>query len=285
MSSTKHPDLVVASDGLVAREARFYTTEKLNVLTRYCTMFNRAMKSHWPTRIYIELLSGLGRYVIRDSRKEIDGSSLVAAAVQPAFTHMICNDYDPSVIQALQQRMANRGHANVTYENGDCNLIVPTVLRHLQRMPRGLTFCFIDTTNWQMHFESVRQLTEGRRMDLLVLFHSTSMKRVASLDLPTLRNLSLFFGDDPMSPTWKTVYERAEAEGRSRSEALLDHYKYRLKTIGYDHTDHQSILMNVDSGGSVYQLLFASKSPLGKDFFQKTISRTASGQRQLVLLP
>lgn len=281
MSTTKHPDLVYASDGLLAREARFYTEEKVHVLERYGTIFNSGMKNLWPTRVYVELLSGPGRYVIRESGKELPGSAVIAAKVLPHFTHLICNDHDGLVVDALKARLTALGHANVSYENKDCNAVVPAVLKHLSRFPGALGFCFIDNTNWQLHFSALERLTTGRRMDLLVLFHSGSMKRVATLSLETLANLSRFFGDDPAGPEWKVRYDEAGRQGRSTAEALLDYYKARLGTIGYLTFEHETIRMNGDSGVPVYQLLFASKNSRGQDFFRKAISRRASGQREL----
>src|SRR5262249_44727249 len=154
------------------------------------------------------------------------------------FTDLFLNDLDDEgvVIDALTARMAAVGRqGQPRYFRLDCNDAVKPIGRALDDLGSGLlSFAFIDPTNWQMQFESLADLTQGRRTDLLIVFHSGQMKRCVHVP-PS--ELALFFGDDPADPAWLRKYWDAKHAGRSGTAALLDHYEGRLSSLGYQAFD------------------------------------------------
>ena len=264
-------DLVPSSDGRFAVNVGPWAKEKLFYVARYCHIFNTGMKGRWNVRTYIDLFSGPGKCVIEGTDEELDGSPLVAIGCEVPFTHYIFNDIEPTAIEALRDRIGSLGFpkAAINYFSADCNDVIADILQQLPKA--SLDFCLIDPTNWQIRFDSIARLTKNRRMDLAITFHSGSMKRVAELNPEELND---FFGGSK----WHERYRNMLASGRHEgSRVLLDTYEEGLRTLGYRHL-HDYILVKNEKGVPLYHLLFASKSPRGRDFWDKISQRSATGQ-------
>lgn len=275
-------DLIPASDGLPARYVGVQSKEKLHYHERYCSIFNRGMQYKWAHRIYVDLFSGPGRCVMDRTGEEIDGSPVIAAKTVPAFTQLFLNDFDANAVKALRGRLERLNVNSVEYLAEDCNSAAVVIARQLDaiRSPSLLSLSFIDPTNWQIEFESVRLLSSGRRMDLIILFHHGSMKWAADYEPEAL---SRFFGDDPGSPEWHRRYTRARRQGGHTSHALLDHYRERLSGIGYVWFDDRVIVEAGNNGTPLYHMLFASKHRRGEDFWGKSAVKKSDGQLRMDL--
>jgi hypothetical protein len=87
---------------------------------------------------------------------------------------------------------------------------------------------------------------------------------------------------------WRKVYDKFQRrEERFISRVLLDHYKDKLQSLGYrevfrdDEIGDEPLIRNAKRNAPLYRLLFASKHPLGHDFWQKVIHRDVYGQTRL----
>jgi hypothetical protein len=67
--------------------------------------------------------------------------------------------------------------ANVTYSDLDCNEAAKRIRSELPR--NALVQAFIDPWTYEIGFNAIASLVQGRSMDLIVTFHSTSIKRGA----------------------------------------------------------------------------------------------------------
>jgi three-Cys-motif partner protein len=75
--------LLPTNDGLPTRDSGEWVKEKLFYLQRYIDTFEIAMKGiGWRRRIYIDLFSGPGKCLIRDSNEYLLGSPLLALQTQ-----------------------------------------------------------------------------------------------------------------------------------------------------------------------------------------------------------
>jgi len=266
-------DLVIGSDGELTLEMGRWAKEKLHYINRYCHIFNIGMKKHWSVRTYIDLLAGPGRCRVQRTKKEIDGSPLLALNCEVPFTHYFFNDAQSSVIRALRNRAKSYSLPNIVFFNRDCNLIVDELL---QRLPsNSLDFCFIDPFNWEIKFDSIRKLTENRRMDLAITFHIGSIKRVANKPPQELID---FFPDS----SWQQEYEKAGEEGKLSGRVLLDAYGRGLENIGYKEIKDYVLMAN-KKNVPLYNLIFASKHPRGADFWDKIADRSEAGQLRMIM--
>lgn len=267
-------DLVICSDGQLARLVGPWAHEKLHYIRAYCDIFNIGMKDKWKNRVYIDLFSGPGKCINKETSEEFDGSPLIALKCREPFTHYFFNDKDPKAITALKSRVANISPNNdkVHYFTKDCNELIDDLIKYLP--VSSLNFCFIDPTNWQIKLESVQKLTEGRRTDLAIIFHIGGIKRCIH-DAP--ETLDEFFGNR----TWKDAYDNMLKSGRHEgSRVLLNAYEDKLKEIGYRDVQDR-VLVKGPKNVPLYYLIFASKHPLGNDFWDKISHKSSKGQYRM----
>ena len=152
----------------------FYEGIKLYFVEYFEALFNGGMKNLWPTRAYVDLFSGPGMCIDRDTGEEFEGSPLLALGCSTPFTHHYFNDIDTELIGALEQRQQRLfPQAKVTYSNLDCNLAATSIAAQL---PKGaLTLAFIGA--YEVTFDALASLLQGPHIDVIVTFHSTAIKR------------------------------------------------------------------------------------------------------------
>jgi len=261
-------DLVLGSDGELAIEVGPWAKDKLHYIGAYCDIFNMAMKGQWSVRTYMDLFAGPGICVVEGTEEEVLGSPLVALKCKIPFTNYFFNDVKPELIRSLRVHTAPCDFAKVEYFCKNCNAVVNDLL---QKLPSGsLDFCFIDPLNWEIKFDSIRKLTEKRRMDLAITFHIGNIRRVA--DKPP-KELIDFFPD----PSWQMEYKKAREMRKSAWRALLDAYENGLRNIGYQGIKDYVLEKNRNNV-PLYHLIFASKHPRGSDFWDKIATRSGIGQ-------
>src|SRR5687767_9805749 len=104
-------DYRIASDGLPARESGDWAKEKLYYAERYMSIFNGAMHRKWPSRLYVDLLAGCGRNILKNSFDEFDGSPLRAAKLDNPFSDLLFVEHDAGLADALRKRLASGRYA------------------------------------------------------------------------------------------------------------------------------------------------------------------------------
>lgn len=266
-------DLALASDGRIARVVPQWSHEKLYYIERYLDIFCAGMRNRWSL-VYCDLLSGPGLCIDRRSRQETPGSPLLALN-RTEFRRLFLNDADPEVAAALSTRADSAGRLGVSVQALDCNDAVDPARRFL--FPRGqsggtLGLAVIDPTAFQMTFDGLRRLTDGVRMDLLIVFMSGFIHRFVR-EPEYEQVMDRFFG----VPDWRELRRPGH---RVQYRQLLDLYEQQLRGIGYSHIDDRVTVRNTN-GSIIYHLLYASRHPLGAEFFGRISQRGPEGQRRL----
>jgi three-Cys-motif partner protein len=264
---------VTGTDGLAAREVGPWVEQKVHYVDRYAEIFATGMKNRWPRRAYLELFAGPGQSFDRRHQSFITGSAL--RAIEKVFTDFVFVDIDPRATTALTHRLAAIPHPGkqVHVFEGNCNDAHPAFRDVVPAT--ALTLAFIDPTTWQVTFDAIRQLADGRPVDLLFTFHIATMRRMVKLDAPAL---TAFFG----TSDWKAALRLPKAD---RTLALLELYNDRLGTIGYlPGSSRLAVPVTNSRGVKIYYLVLFSKNPRGLDFWEKAIENEWSGQLRLSLL-
>ena len=268
--SVEHP---VGRDGLPALKVGLWTLDKHFYLGRYMYIFATGMKAKWSERVYVDLFSGPGRCQLEDTTDEVPGSPLLALDTKYGFTRYFFNDQNPAFVEALKGRVSKYQGVQITLFNQDCNSAARTIAQALPK--NSLDMAFIDPFNWEVRFDSLAALTEGRRMDLVITFHSGSIKRAADSGPAALHD---FFG----GTTWKAEYDKSRRSGtREGTRVLLDCYESNLRKIGYPYF-RDYVLMRNSQGTPLYHLIFATKNRRGQDFWDKVSGRDRKGQIRLL---
>jgi three-Cys-motif partner protein len=267
MSSSKET-IILASDGKPAISLGFWFQDKLYYLNAYCNIFSTGMKNIWQHRIYIDLFSGPGICISEDTKVEQYGSPIIALNCKTPFTNYYFIDKNENFIEALRYRTQDY-NANITFINRDCNYAIDELLNRLPDR-NAIFFTFIDPFNYEIEFNSIKKLTEHRRMDLLITFHIGSLKR--SIHQPSQR-MKRFF--PPLD--WEKLYKESRGSDKIHERLLLDKYEEGLREIGYEYFDDFILTHNIRNA-PLYYLIFATKDKKGKEFYTKISMRSRTGQ-------
>jgi three-Cys-motif partner protein len=140
-------------DGLPVREVGSWTEDKLYFWNRYIDITTRAMVGHpkWPEGlVYVDLFAGPGVCFVKESRKRVPGSALIAANAPKPFRFILASELDAGYAEALSARLKASPAREVSEVfPGDCNTRVNDIAKKIPR--RALTLAFIDPENLE-HF-------------------------------------------------------------------------------------------------------------------------------------
>ena len=264
-------ELVTAADGLPALSVAPHAKEKEHTLRNITGIFTQAMKDKWPGRLYyVDPFCGPGKCLILNSDEETEGSPLIAAGVP--FTSYYFADKNDHCIDALKRRLkgVNLSAKRVFCYTGGADETIGEIMQALPSKRASLGLALLDPWAWDFSFESLKRLTEGRRLDLLINFSIGYMKRNwrhESLALDSFLNL----------PIDHREFFEPKTKGVPDTRTLLDHYEDELRKIGYEHIADDSPVTN-SNNTPIYHIIFGSKNELGKRLRDAVSVRTASGQ-------
>lgn len=266
--------ITIASDGHPAIEFGNWAIDKLSHLEKYCVTFNTATQKKWQNRIYIDLFSGPGKCIKKGTEKEFNGSPLLALNCDIPFTHYYFNDINSDYIEALKRRTQSYGY-NIYYINKDCNLAVDEILNKIPK--NSICFAYIDPYYLEIKFDTIKKLTTGRAVDLLITFQIGMARR--NLLQPNLEMKQFF----PPNVDWKVFPSETITGGRINARRVLDAYESGLTEIGYPRQNIKDDVLERTRTTNIplYYLIFASKHPLGAQLYKGVISRRDSTHRRL----
>ncbi len=274
-----HEQNLLGNDGLPIRDSGNWVKDKLYYLGRYLKIFSVGMRNKWPGRLYyVDLFAGPGRCRIRETQKEIDGSPLVAL-LGFNFAKYFFFEADRACFEALDARakkQAPQKYKDVKMVSGDCN----ETIEQADLPTTGLGLAFIDPTGIsQISFDTVRTLTTGRQIDLIINFPEGMGIRMNlhQYTQPDESALTRFMG----SARWRERYEQSLASFDQVCAEIASEYLDNLRSLGYLAVDSDWIPVRTDKNRLLYYLLFASKNPRGNDFWRKIKRIGPHGQRGL----
>jgi three-Cys-motif partner protein len=264
----------VASDGLPARESGAWVLEKKVHVERYLGIFTKGVAKKWSGKLaYVDLFSGPGKNVIRESGEEVDGSPLLALKCD--FGNYLFVDV-PEVLETLRLRLRNHPKlAHISFIEGDCNAVIDEILRLLP--PDHLTLAFIDPTGLQIRFDTIRRLVHDRKVDLLMTIQFGMGIRMNLLQYIRTEGDALtgFLGNNE----WRKDVEQGGTVFQA-AKRILERYMTQLRALGYLDTKDREIVRN-DQNLLLYFVIMASRHPLGEKFWREVTKITPSGQRNL----
>ncbi len=260
-------------DNLPLRCIGKWSEDKLDYLGRYMDIFNKAMKYKRPKRAYIDLFAGPGKCIIRDSGKIISGSTLIALEQSVPFSLIVSVDINSDAVSALEKRGGEyKSETKLKTFDADCNLIADWIREEVD--PSYLILAFIDPTSMQMKFSTIRKLTDGLSMDLIINYPLQAINRAYR---DALSGNETVFNDFFGTTEWKERILGLKSQYHIATK-LLPLYKQQLGGIGYkDITELDSdkpfisdeVLVKGPRNIPLYYLFLASKNPLGNKLWQE----------------
>lgn len=148
-----------------------HTEEKLDIFANYANTFCKIVHS-FPNRIFIDAFAGSGTHVLKDTKEEVDGTS-VNIFSRCNFTQYHFIDIDKEKLGHLKSRIENiKEDASVCtrYYNEDsnsviCNNLVPEIQKMNQSSYVGLGI--LDPYGTNLKFDTIRKLS-NLHMDLII---------------------------------------------------------------------------------------------------------------------
>jgi three-Cys-motif partner protein len=255
-------------DGLVTPLVGDWGEEKYQLVGCYAQVFARSMKNKWEQRVCIDLFSGAGRARLKDSRRIVAASPLLALGISDPFDRYIFCDLDPVNIDALRIR-SEREHPtrDVRYILGDSNANVKQVLNVIplhSRESRVLTFCFVDPFNIKnLKFETIKQLAGGNRsIDFLVLIPS-------GMDAQrNTRHENTLYAEFLDNPSWRDQWRSEEQHRRGFGSFFVDQFGAAMMRLGFrwEGIPSTRIIKN-EKNSPIYHLAFFSRAPIAGRFW------------------
>lgn len=283
----KRGTLVPASDGLPARCVGTWSRDKFYYIRGYLELFARAMHTTFPRRVYVDLFAGPGRCVCDDRSGELDGTPLIALQVSQPFTAYHFVEADAEAMAALRIRAARPASTAVpSFHELDANSAVDTIVGQLPT--EALSVAVIDPTGLHLHFDSLRRLTAGRRMDLIYIFpEGMAAKRNIDRFLQAESRLDRVLG----TRSWR---DRVAAGLKAKSLAdprvewqmlgrpIVQVFREQLAALGYmDVKLGSEVLVRNTKHVPLYYIVFASKHTLGNKFWNAIKRIDPRGQMSL----
>ena len=284
-------------DGLPMRPSGAWVAEKLDYLKRYIDIFATSMHDKpWRARHYIDIFAGPGKCYVPETETVYLGSPLIALTTRYPFTGYFFVDLNADNISTLRQRCrASPVHSRVQYFVGDSNHIVKGIVERILAIDNeyipgqwpSLNLAFLDPEGLELYWDTVATLAQLSKMDLIIHYPQMGLTR----NMPKYyqaegqTKIDLFFG----GTEWRSIYEKYQRrEERFIHRQLMDHYKEKLLDLGYkevlrdEEVGDEPLVRNAMKNAPLYRLLFASKHPLGHDFWRKVIRRNVYGQARLL---
>ncbi len=270
-------------DELPVRCVGDWAYQKIYRLNRYFGIFSNSMKNKWLGLNYIELCSGPGRCIVRDTGEEIDGTSL-SVLRHPSFSFIkkaIFIDNDETIIEILNKRIKDLSIDNSYAVIGNYNDI--DILKDIfsDFNKDFLNLIFIDPTDCSVPFKTIKFIKDYfENIDFIMNFpYGTDLIRnlpgaIQNVNWPSREKYLKFLGS-------KDFFERKEVKDLAvlpnKQKVVLEffeEYIKNLKSIGLEYCESEQIR-------TYYMLLFASGNSKGLEFWKKSQNISPNDQREI----
>ncbi|HEU5168028.1 MAG TPA: three-Cys-motif partner protein TcmP [Chitinophagaceae bacterium] len=272
MAKKFNPIIAVNDDGLrLPDPVGSWSEKKYSLMGGYCEIFNAGIKNKFINRVFIDLFAGAGYAPIKDKRKILKSSSLIALSIPTPFTKYIFCEMDKEKLAALEIR-AKREHTekDMIFIPGDSNQTIDTVINEIKKLgPSTISFSFVDPFSLNLHFETIEKLSKVGRIDFLILL---------ALMMNANRNVHNFIDEESKvidlfikKPNWRETFLKGETRREDFIKFIADVYDQNMLDLGYK-VKNEGLKPKVDADEynlSLYYLAFYSKSPLGNKFFSE----------------
>jgi len=269
-------------DKLPVRCVGKWAYDKIYRLTQYFGIFASGMKNK-GTKNYIEICSGPGRCILRETGNEIDGTPL-AIVNHPSFKYIdkaLFIDLNEVVVDCLNIRFKDMELSNAKAITGDYTDTkgLSEILDEIKY--NSLNLVFIDPTDCSVPFATIAFLKRKLgRMDLIFNFAQGSdlkrniRKAINNQDYACRQKYTRFLGSEEYFNRPEIV---ALASETINEDKLVEHfyaeYQNNLKRIGLIHTDRKLVRI-------YYSLLFATAHKLGIRFWNEAQAINPNEQRE-----
>lgn len=264
------PLIEVQDDGLFIPEVREWSLKKYSLVGGYGDIFTSGMYKKWDQLVYIDLFAGAGYARIKETGKIYKSSALLSLSLPRQFTHYIFCEEDPDRFNALKARVAREfPSAKVEFVHGDSNEKIEEIIAKMPAYGKGntrLPFCFVDPYSLNLHFKTIRRLSQTL-MDFLIL-QALHMDANRNFDNYMSENSSKIetYLDDPL---WRQKFDANALNRNDFVKFLYNEYHSKMLAMGYQPEKQADQIKSNVKNLPLYYLAFYTKHQRGNDFFKK----------------
>jgi three-Cys-motif partner protein len=262
---------------------------KTEMVEKYLSFFNTALKGKNFERIYIDAFAGSGAFQYvpdgpgyslfgNEIQRIHEGSAARALRVEPPFDRIIFIEADAANVDALRNLIASAKHPNATIQHGDANEILRDICRQTNwRWRRGVIF--LDPFGMSVDWSTLKIIAGTRALDLWFLFALAgtvrNLPRMASaLDAGKRAAVTRVLGTEDWfdtfyeMPRWRSISlfdEKpipAVARRKASVEDIENYVRKRLQTI-FPHVEPPKRLYG-PRNASLFSLFFAVSNSSGR---------------------
>ena len=275
--------VISVKDGLPVRCVGQWAEQKIYLLYQYFGIFTKGMKNKWSGKLnYIEICSGPGRCIDRDSGTEIDGTAL-AILQHEGFTHVrkaLFFDFNKTVVDVLSERIAQLKISNALAFVADYNKadeLCAIITKEIQR--DSLNLVFIDPTDCSVPFTLIRKIKETLpNVDFIInVATGTDFNRNVPMAIGNADRASKycsFLNNDTFFSDPETVALQQRGDFNNLRLKFRTTYQNSLAAIGCKYFDIEVIQ-------HYYDILFAAEHETAMKFWNSATAIKHDGQRTL----
>jgi three-Cys-motif partner protein len=266
-------------DGLPVDEVGPWAKNKHELLRKYLDI-SRGVRTKFVSgpggATYIDLFSGTGRALVRDTGETIDGSPLVAFKCArdggAPFSEIHIADASADKCRAAEQRLIRAGGLPTAYV-GAAEQTARDVALRLNRY--GLHFVFLDPFNLQaLPLSVIEAFSRLKRVDMLIHVSAQDLQRnLRSYIQPEDSRLERF------APGWRKAVSLNQSRRAIRA-GILAHWAAMISELGLPPAQHAELVSGPTKNQRLYWLIFVGRHELASAFWNKI--RSLSGQGQLL---
>lgn len=260
-------------DGLPVMKVGPWSEDKHVALSRYIDAARKA-RVKWSYASFIDLFSGPGRVLNRESGVISDGGVLSAWRMSERgsapFNEIFIADADAESVEACSARLRGAGAKVQAYAGSASN----TVDLVLGKLPRGLHFAFLDPFNIEhLDFEIIRKLAARPNIDLLIHFSVMDVQRNIGSDF-NLASSRL----DAAAPGWRSNLRLKEVPKREQVGAYLEYWESLVTDLTKMQVAQSKPLFVNMNKGPLYRLIHLARHPLATKLWNDAALPTSRQQ-------
>lgn len=256
------------NDGLIVEKVGRWAVSKLKVLTDYVYASGGARKNFYgPGTAFIDVFSGPGRSLIRNTDQLIDGSPVAAfkkAVESPGrFTSVNISDADDDLLTAAEKRLKVL-NAPVRTFSGPASVALPKIVQNLN--PYGLHLAFLDPHNLgTLSFDLFEHLAKLKRVDVIAHVSLSDLQRNA--DRYTDEAYDQF---DKFAPGWRRKINTDMNQNALRA-AIIQYWCEKILELNFPQAPHWELITG-DHGQRLYWLVLLARDELAHKLWSKITS-------------
>jgi three-Cys-motif partner protein len=261
-------------DGLVCPDVGAWSEGKYRLIRLYDSLFSSGMKDKWDVRVYIDLYAGAGYCRIRNTRRILMGSPLLALTVANPFDkYVFCEELIDN-LRALEVRTRQLApNAAVAFVQGDCNAKVDEILAEIplgSKERRVLGLCFVDPFDLGIKFETLRKLS-SRYIDFVCLLalHMDANRNQAIYIKEHSHKIDDFLG----TSSWRGRWNADSAIRVSFPKFLANEFSAQMKALNYIPPPFYTMkeVRSDEKNLPLYHLALFSRHPRGYQFWDEVL--------------